>query len=329
MGARMWVLTEGQMARSGTARSGLSRREALLAGFGGICLCCRPTLAAADAVMSEVAPGLFVRRGVDQDATNKNADAIANIGFIVGKDAVLVTDSGGSLADGQWLRQQIKAKTDRPIKYVIISHVHPDHAFGAGAFVEDKPVVIGHARLSEALHARGEFYRKGLGDIIGADKVGPVVMPTRTISDVDEVDLGGRRIVLKAHGPAHTACDLSMLDKESGLLLPADLLFVGRIPSLDGNLLGWLKELDVLTAMGAAKAIPGHGPVAVDFAPASEALRTYLVALRDGVRATIKQGGSIDAAVKTVAQSEKPKWLLFDDYNGRNVTEAYKELEWE
>ncbi len=316
------------------ARAGMTghptRREALLAGFGGFCLCCAPGLSSAAAGIQEVADGLYVRRGIDQDASGANLDAIANIGFIVGDESVLVTDSGGSLSDGRWLRAQIKAKTDKPIRYVVISHVHPDHAFGAGAFLEDSPVFVGHAKLADALAQRGEFYKKGLADIIGADNVGPVVMPTRTVAATDEIDLGGRRISFQAHGPAHTICDLSMLDTKTGTLLPADLLFVNRVPSLDGSLLGWLKELDVLRATGAATAVPGHGPVSVAYAPSAAALRGYLVALRDGVRAEIKTNdASIERAVKTVARAQAPDWQLFDDYNGRNVTEAYKELEWE
>jgi quinoprotein relay system zinc metallohydrolase 2 len=308
----------------------VSRRDALLAGFGGFCLCCAPKgLRAEDLTIQEVAPGLFMRRGVDQDATVGNRDAIANIGFIVGRDAVLVTDPGGSLVDGEWLRAQIKAKTSKPIKYVVISHVHPDHAFGAGAFVAENPIIIGHAKLPDALQQRGAFYKKAIGDIVGADTIGPVVMPTKTVADTFEVNLGDRVIAFKAHGPAHTNCDLAMLDKQTGWLLPADLLFVTRIPSIDGNLLGWLKELDALKAMGATKAVPGHGPVAVDFDAAVVPLRHYLVTLRDGVRAEIKSNGSIEHAIKTVGQSERANWALFDNYNGRNVTEAYKELEWE
>ena len=305
----------------------LDRREALLSTF---CLCCAPRLGyAANYALEEVASGVFVRRGVDEDATPTNLDAIANIGFIVGQHSVLVTDSGGSLADGEWLHQAIRAKTDKPISTVVLSHVHPDHIFGAGAFKADKPTFIGHAKLRLALEQRGDFYRTKLSEVVGVDKVGPVIMPTREIADGGEVDLGGRVIRFKAHDPAHTSCDLSMMDTQTGTQFPADLLFVGRVPSLDGSLLGWLRELDALKAGGGARAVPGHGPVSVDIAPAVASLARYLTVLRDGTRAEIKRGGSLEAAIKTVAQDEKSRWLLFDDYNARNVTQAYKELEWE
>ncbi len=305
----------------------LSRRQALA---GGLCLCCLPTFGrAASFDVEEIASGVFMRRGRDEQPSTANLDAIANIGFIIGDNAVLVTDSGGSLADGQWLRKIIKDKTDKPIKYVVLSHVHLDHASGAGAFLDDKPVFIGHAKLPEALAARGEFYRQRLIDMLGAAKVGPVVMPTRTVADKDQIDLGNRVIRFKAHGPAHTSSDLSMVDQGSGLLLPADLLFVTRVPVLDGSLTGWLKEIDALKAMNIPKAVPGHGPLMVDFNTASADLVRYLALLRDDVRAEIKNNGSIEHAMRTVGRSEKANWKLFDDYNARNVTEAYKELEWE
>ena len=130
--------------------------------------------------MEEVAPGLHIRRGIDQDASAGNDDAIANIGFIIGREAVLVADPGGSLADGERLRASIREKTDLPIRYVAMSHVHPDHIFGAGAFRQDEPVFIGHARLVPALAQRGAFYQQGLERILGPGKAGPVVMPTMT-----------------------------------------------------------------------------------------------------------------------------------------------------
>jgi len=315
----------GESATSGRT---LSRRHAL---FAGLCLCCLPTLGrAAEAFsMEEVGPGIFVRKGLIADATPDNADAIANIGFVIGRDGVLVTETGGSLADGQWLRAEIAKRTAKPITHVVLTHVHPDHVFGAGAFVQDKPVFIGHAKLTEALGARGEFYRKRLVELLGEDRTGPVVYPTMSVADTAEIDLGDRRLTFTAHGPAHTTCDLSMRDSGSGLLFPADLLFVNRIPSLDGSLRGWLKEIDRLKVMGATRAVPGHGPVSVDLAPALADLSGYLTALRDGTRAAIAKDVPIDKAVASVARDQRDKWALFDTYNGRNVTVAYQELEWE
>ena len=306
----------------------LSRRAAV---FGGFCLCClpRPGFSADAFTMEEVGPGIFMRRGTNAEATPENDDAIANIGFVVGRDGVLVTESGGSRADGQWLRGEIRKRTDKPIRHVVITHVHPDHCFGASAFAEDEPNVIGHARLRAALDARGAYYRQRLADILGTERAGPVVYPTQEVEDGAEIDLGDRTLRFTAHGPAHTACDLSMTDSASGLLFPADLLFVGRIPSLDGDLNGWLREADTLKASGATRAVPGHGPVSVDLAPALADMTRYLTKLRDETRAMIAADGAIEKAVKTVAQSERGRWDLFDSYNGRNVTVAYKELEWE
>ncbi len=311
-------------------RAAPSRREALLAGFGGFCLCCLPGRPRAESfALEEVGPGIFQRRGPNAEASPENNDAIANIGFVIGRDGVLVTESGGSLADGQWLRAEIARRTDKPIRHVVMSHVHPDHCFGAAAFAADKPNYIGHHGLRAALEARGEYYRTRLADVLGADRAGSVVYPTQAVDGGAEIDLGDRTLRFTAHAPAHTACDLSMIDSRSGLLFTGDLLFVGRIPSLDGDLRGWLKEIERLKSMGAAQGVPGHGPVRVELAPAFANLARYLGTLRDETRKAIAADIPIDKAVGSVAQSERGRWDLFDDYNARNVTVAYKELEWE
>ncbi len=301
----------------------------LLAGF---CLCCLPQIgfAAEAANLEEIAAGVFVRRGPDAEVTPSNNNGIANIGFIIGRDAVLVTDPGGSLADGRWLRSEIRKRTERPIKYVVVTHVHPDHCFGAAAFEEDRPAIIGHHRLGAALQARGEYYRQRLVEVLGPQNVAPVILPTQKVDgDGAEIDLGGRVIQVTAHGTAHTDCDLSLTDSATGFLFAGDLLFVGRVPSLDGSLRGWLDETQRLRSLGATKVVPGHGPTVVETAAAFAHLERYLETLRDETRKAISEGVTIEEAVETVAQSERGRWALFDDYNGRNVTQAYKELEWE
>lgn len=156
-------------------------------------------------------------------------------------------------------------------------------------------------------------------------------MPTMLVArdKPAELDLGGRGLILTAHQPAHTVSDLSVRDKQSGILFAGDLLFVGRAPSLDGDLKGWLKELAAMRASGVGQAVPGHGPPLVPMRDAVAPLERYLTVLRDETRAAIAKGMPIEEAATTLALSERSHWAMFDAYNGRNVIEAYRRLEWE
>ena len=276
-----------------------------------------------------VAPGIHVRRGVDEDLSAANGDAIANIGFIVGRRAVAVVDPGGCLEDGLRLRARVREITPLPIRYVLLSHVHPDHIFGAGAFVQDRPEFIGHARLPNALTLRGEYYQHALEAILGKGNAGPLPVLTRVVADREWIDLGDRPLWLTAHGVAHSDCDLSVFDPSSATLWAADLLFVERIPSLDGHLTGWQNELTGLKTVAARRAVPGHGPVSVDWPSGAWDLERYLDVLLRETRLAVKRGMEIGDAVASVGQSERGKWKLFDDYQGHNVTQAFKEVEWE
>ena len=210
-----------------------------------------------------------------------------------------------------------------------MSHVHPDHIFGAGAFLQDKPAFVAHAQLPRALAQRGEYYRERLEEVLGRGNAGPIVQPTMLVSDRTHIDLGGRSLTLRAHAVAHTSNDLSVVDLQTRTLFPSDLLFVERAPSLDGSLKGWLRELSMLGSIDAKRAVPGHGPASVDFAAAAGKLRHYLETLLRETRQAIANGVDIGAAPETVAQSERRNWTLFEEYHGHNVTQAYKELEWE
>ena len=273
---------------------------------------------------------MFVYGGKHEEAFAANLDAIANIGFVVGSEAVAVIDPGGSFAEGSALRAAVRSHTDRPVRYVILTHVHPDHIFGAAAFSEDQPEIIGHAKLPGALAQRGGYYLRRLQQALGDAAAGSeIVLPTILVSDRLDVDLGGRRLVVRAHRPAHTDNDLTVFDERTRTFWLADLLFVDRIPAIDGSILGWLAELRELTSISADRAVPGHGPTSVAWPAAAEPERDYLEAVVRDTRAAIKDGIGIADAYRHVANSQRGHWLLFDDYHPRNVTASYKELEWE
>jgi glyoxylase-like metal-dependent hydrolase (beta-lactamase superfamily II) len=97
---------------------------------------------------------------------------------------------------------------------------------------------------------------------------------------------------------------------------------------LDGSLRGWLSVLPRLAAVPARIVVPGHGPSA----PWPQALddeRRYLTQLADDTRRFIAAGVPVTEAVLSIGQSEREHWALFDDYNPRNATASFSELEWE
>lgn len=279
----------------------------------------------------EVAPGVFVHQGVHEDFTPANRGGIANLAFVVGTTGVALIDSGGSPAQARDLLAAIRARTDLPLAYLVNTHDHPDHVLGNAVFAAEGAVVVGHARLPAAMATRGSFYLANMRRLLGAAAAdAELVPPTLTVAEGEplRLDLGGRALELRAWPVAHTGSDLTVLDLATGTLFAGDLLFMERLPVVDGSITGWLAVLDELAALPAARVVPGHGPPAAPWPEALLPQRAYLAGLRDAVRARLDAGRSLS---DTVAEVPPPaaSWLLREGNHERNVTAAYTELEWE
>jgi quinoprotein relay system zinc metallohydrolase 2 len=280
--------------------------------------------------MRELAPGVFVHLGQQLPLDAPGHDDIANIGFIVGRRCVAVIDTGGSMRIGRALHAAVRQRTRLPICYVINTHVHVDHVLGNAAFLQDRPVFIGHWALKAAMERSRDFFLQHYADDLDQPPgAAQIVTPDIAVEHALELDLGARQLSLRAWPTAHTDCDLTVLDQQSRTLWTGDLLFRDRLPALDGSAAGWLAAIDDIARLKVAHAVPGHGPLTADLASALDPERRYLRALLDGVQQQLSQGASMQQAIAQVAAAEKPGWLLWDATHPHNVARVYEQMEWQ
>lgn len=287
---------------------------------------------AAPFTLAPVAPGDYAHLGQVALTTPANVGDIANLGVIVGDDAVAVVDTGGSVAVGRALLDAVRRLTGKPVRYVINTHEHPDHVFGNAAFLGLGTTFVGHHNLPRELEARGPYYLRSFRDQLGPEAIAEVrlVPPTLLVQDEMRLDLGGRTLLLTAWSPpAHTGCDLTVLDEATGTLYAGDLVFLQHVPVIDGSLKGWLDVVPRLAKLPAVRVVPGHGRLVAPWPAALDDEARFLAVLAGDARRLIKAGVPLDQAVPQIGQSERGRWMLFDDYEPRDATAAFTELEWE
>lgn len=282
--------------------------------------------------VTEIAQGVFVHKGMHDIPNPVNRGDISNMGFIIGPASVMIIDTGATHQIGATLLEAVRAETDLPVSHVVLTHVHPDHVYGTGALTEGNVEIIAHHRMGAALQNRAENYNEAMGRLLGSAFDGSEpVQPNREISEIIVIELGaGREIELRPHPTSHTDSDLTVFDRASGTLFAGDLVFDGHIPALDGSITGWIETTRTLKSMpGGIRVVPGHGPVTMAWDTAFDGTGRYLDLLAKDTRDALRRGVPMLQAIREIAGDAEARWLLFDEFNARNATAAFKELEWE
>ena len=284
---------------------------------------------AAEVIESQ--PGLFVHFGkVESVAAGSDGD-VANTGFIIGERGVAVIDAGTTRGNGEALYLALRQRTDLPITALILTHMHPDHVLGASVFRDAGALVIASAKLPLALAQRADGYMAGMDRLIGPDQTHgtQAIYPDITLPSEMTLDLGGRILDLRTYPTAHTDNDLTVLDRESATMWMGDLVFLEHTPALDGSINGWIETLDALSDLPVRHMVPGHGRIVAAFPEGAAPTRNYLTVIRDETRAALAEGESLSEAIRHVGHSQADDWQMFEEFNPRNATSAYVELEWE
>ncbi|SFM63381.1 quinoprotein relay system zinc metallohydrolase 1 [Marinobacter zhejiangensis] len=211
----------------------------------------------------EIAKGTWVIEGSTGNFSRDNGGNIVNVAFVITGDGVVVIDSGPSRLYGEALRRLIESKTSEPITHVLITHHHPDHAFGSQAFDPDTLYMLDGAR--EMLEEEGDGFSDNMYRLVGDWMRGTeVVVPANTL-EPGILDVGDHRFqLLELTG--HTGSDLVVLDETTGVLFASDMVFYNRAlttPQSPGLMI-WAGELARLEELPYRIVVPGHGPIVSD-----------------------------------------------------------------
>jgi len=260
-----------------------------------------------------------------------------NAGFIVTSEGVVVIDTLGTPMLGSRVIATIRSLTDKPIRYLIVTHNHPDHSYGAAAFAGiDGVTVIAHKgtnqyNLSETLDSSVEYRR----DVLPQDMQGfkPVAadnyIDAETFSSL-RIELGDAVFDIYNTGKHHSHGDLVVHQRKQDVVWISDLAFNQRTTFLgDGHskqiilALDWLQD----NFSTAKLMVPGHGSAQTAPFPMVSKTRDYVQRLRDAMAEAVDEGVGIYDAVRDVEFSDWQGAYLYEENHKANANFIYLEME--
>lgn len=273
----------------------------------------------------QVAPDVYVFVGKTEHFSFANGGNIVNTGFIIGRDGVIVIDSGPSWRYGKEMRAAIEQVTDKPIAKVLISHFHPDHFLGNQGFADTKIVAL--PETVKGIRQQGELFNDAMYRLVGPWMKGTEVVVPNRLDFQQFVTIAGRKLkLIKLSG--HSGSDLAVFDQFSGVLFAADSVFFERTPTTPhADIEQWLHELKLLEDIPFKVLVPGHGPVVTD----KRAIRQtadYLAWLQKSLTRLADQGQSMAEALQPDASGERFFDLaVFSEEYQRSVAHLYPGIE--
>jgi glyoxylase-like metal-dependent hydrolase (beta-lactamase superfamily II) len=279
-------------------------------------------------VARRVADGVYVVPG----DTGRGVEGRANAGFIVTREGVVVVDALASPRQGEALLATIRRVTSQPVRWLVLTHHHPDHHFGAIVFRRAGAKVVAHPD-TRVLAAEGgpdaliaDWVRVvGLDAMRGfefADK------PDRPVTGTDTFRLGGRTIVIEAAGGGHSPGDLLVWLPRERVLFAGDLLVEDGVSMVvDGSARALERGLDRIDSLAPRVAVPGHGAIPREPAGLVERTRRYITQLARDMRSAVERGVSMRRALDALPPADEKRPVSLDSRRRRNAARVYVEEE--
>lgn len=269
-----------------------------------------------------------------------NQGNTSNAGFVVTDDGVVVFDALGTPSLGWALLQDIRKVTDKPVRYVVLSHYHADHIYGLQAFKDHtNAVILAQDRAREYKEQDEEIADERAGARLAQrrDALAPwvnektrVVPPDVTFNDRLTLTLGGKTFRMIYAGPAHSASDMMMMVEPDGVLFAGDIVQNSRVPFMnsdDVDTKQWLKGLEEVGRLAPKFIIPGHGRPSTAAREAIVFTRDYIDYVRAAMQKAVDDWTDFDVAYKQTDWSKYAGMPAFDANNRGNAYRIFLELE--
>ena len=258
-----------------------------------------------------------------------------NSAIIIGEEHVLVMEAQATPVMAKALIEKIRTVTDKPIKYLVLSHYHAVRVLGASAF--EGAEIICSAKTLEMINERGEQDFKSETDRFprlfrSVESIPHLTYPTLTFETAMTINLGNRIVELKHLGAGHTRGDIVAWVPDCKALFSGDLLEYGATPYCgDAQLEEWPQTLEKIQALGAVCAVPGRGNALFNEKEVNESIAStthYVTMLLDTAKAAVAKGLDLTEAYKEIHGLMKPifgDYVIFEHCMPFNVTRAYEE----
>lgn len=253
-------------------------------------------------------------------------DASSNSTFLVGKDEILVVDTGLNRKEGTKLLEAIRRISPAPIRYIVNTHYHPDHQGGNGVVGPGAVIISTVFTREQTLRMLARMPAAGRSP--GGSP--PAFRPaTLTFSDRIWVYVDGEPVEIYAPGPGHTMGDAVVFFPGERAVATGDLFMNHACPAMDrGSVSNWIKTLAGMLALPADHYVPGH--FAVGTKQDVRQFHDYLAALWDQVQRLYRAGVPIDQVPQRLRLSEFSSFRQFPQFHATfadNAKHAFQELQ--
>jgi len=275
----------------------------------------------------------FTEVGPDLYAFTAEGDP--NTGVIIGDDSVMVVDAQATPVMAGRVIEKIRTVTDKPIRYVTLTHYHAVRVLGASAYKADE--IIASDMCRAMIHERGEEdWASELARFPrlfqAAESVPGLTWPTMTFSDSLTLYLGKRKIEILHLGRAHTAGDIAVWVPDAATMFSGDIVeYKSACYCGDAHFTDWNDTLDEIAGYEPDALMPGRGDALVGANKVDEAIeltQDFLASTYRPVAQVAARGGSLKDAFEACREACDRKfatWAIYEHCLPFNVARAYDE----